>query len=184
MDVTREVTRLLLSHPAVRTVELVGSRASGEAEPLSDWDFAVEVDNFEKEKSELPGLLTPLRPVAPHWDPLTHIWDYIFMLSGGTIVNLLFVKERHQFELPWATNACSLRAIDEHFWDWSFWLASKWIKGQKELVSRELEWMYWFLLGPLGVEQVPRTLDEAWSSYLAARSCQETPLWCASRPYF
>ena len=36
--------------------------------------------------------------------------------------------------------------------------------------------MYWFLLGPLGVEQVARTLHEAWSSYLAVRSRQEAHL--------
>ena len=93
-SVPAAITRALTAHNAVTSVTLTGSRARGDPGPLSDWDFAVAVDDFEAFRADLPRLLAPLDPIRPHWDPLSRIWNLIFMLRGGAVVNLLFTGYR------------------------------------------------------------------------------------------
>jgi predicted nucleotidyltransferase len=52
-DLEEPIVSLLGRHRAVRSVELVGSRARGRGTERSDWDFRVESDNFDALASEL-----------------------------------------------------------------------------------------------------------------------------------
>ena len=54
----------------VSEVRPVGSRARGDPTPLSDWDYEVDVTDFEAVAAELPGAVAPLGPLAVFWDPL------------------------------------------------------------------------------------------------------------------
>jgi hypothetical protein len=167
----------LLAHPQVTAVTLIGSRAEGTATDLSDWDFSVEVDDFRAVREALPKLLARLEPLAQQWDPLSEHWCYMLILAGPTKIDLLFLAEPHQLELPWVVTAETLEAVDRHFWDWFLWLGSKDRAGKTELVSGELEKLWRHLLSPLGVEQPqPPTLEAALSSYLQARQAAEAEL--------
>ena len=157
-------------------VTLVGSRAEGTATEYSDWDFAVEVDDFRVVDEALPSLLAPLEPLAQQWDPLSEHWCCMLMLAGPTKVDLLFLAEPHQLEPSWVVTAETLEPIDRHFWDWVLWLRSKEASGKSELVSAELDKMWRHLLGPLGIEKPPATLDTALRSYLEARHAAEAEL--------
>jgi predicted nucleotidyltransferase len=160
------------AHPHVRRVGLAGSRARGEATELSDWDFEVEVDDFPAVAADLPGLVTPFEPLAQQWDRLSDHCCYMLMLRGPTKVDLLF-GEPHKHEPPWRVSRETLEAIDRHFWDWALWLASKARADRLQLVQRELEKMHDHLLGPMGVENPPRSLTAAVETYVAAREQHE-----------
>jgi hypothetical protein len=73
-------------------------------------------------------------------------------------------------------NAATLAAIDDHFWDWMLWLASKRLAGRNELVTAELGKLHAHLLAPLGVAAIPDSLDEAVAGYEAARDGWEKRL--------
>ena len=169
-SVPAAITRALTAHDAVTSVTLTGSRSRGDPGPLSDWDFAVAVDDFESLRADLPRLLSPLDPIRPHWDPLSRIWNLIFMLRGGAVVNLLFTGVPHVAGPSWEPSAETLQDIDTHFWDWSFWLAGKRLKGEHSLVASELPKMFAFLLSPMGCHAPPATLEEAWAAYTVTRA--------------
>jgi hypothetical protein len=160
----------------VTGVRLIGSRAEGTVTDYSDWDFAVEVDDFRAVREALPSLLASLEPLAQQWDRLSEHWCFMLMLAGPTKIDLLFLDEPHRLEPPWVVSAETLEAIDRHFWDWFLWLASKEAAGKSKLVSAELEKLWRHLLRPLGVGQPPSTLDKALSSYLRARQAAEAEL--------
>ena len=63
-DVAASVRAVLMAHPHIKDVELVGSRAADTPVPLSDWDFTVETDDFGAVASDLPGL-TQRRSLEP-----------------------------------------------------------------------------------------------------------------------
>jgi hypothetical protein len=77
---------------------------------------------------------------------------------------------------PWKVSADTLRGIDDHFWDWTIWLASKDRAGKREMVEEELRKMHEHLLGALGVERVPSTIADAVAVYTAARAEAEKRL--------
>jgi hypothetical protein len=160
----------------VTGVRLIGSRAEGTATDYSDWDFAVEVDDFCAVSEALPSLFARLEPLAQQWDPLSEHWCYMLMLAGPTKVDLLFLDEPHRLEPPWVVSAETLEAIDRHFWDWFLWLGSKEAAGKSELVSAELDKLWRHVLRPLGVDRPPSTLDAAMNSYLRARHDAEAGL--------
>ncbi len=62
-----DVITVLSSDTGIAAVELTGSRASGQATALSDWDFAVTTSRFGDVRGRLPGTVRPLRPVAAQW---------------------------------------------------------------------------------------------------------------------
>ncbi len=173
MDFGTRVPELLRKHPSVRRVELVGSRAAGTATPLSDWDFAVETSDLDTLARALPELVAPLEPLAQQWDPLGQHPTYMLMLRGPTKIDFIFSGEPMEERPPWQVSADTLAALDAHFWDWILWLAAKRARGRAELVSTELEKMHGFLLGPLGVEAVPATIEDAVDEYLAALDVAE-----------
>ena len=167
------ITESLQVHRSVEAVTLAGSRARGEAGPLSDWDFEVQTANFPSVAGALPGLVTPLVPLAQQWDRLSDHACYMLMLRGAVKVDLIF-DEPHALERPWVVSAETLTGIDEHFWDWTIWLASKDSAGKQSLVGTELQKMHEHLLGPLGVVSTPASIENAVAAYLPTlRSAEE-----------
>jgi hypothetical protein len=167
-----DVRDLVARHEAVDEVTLVGSRARGAEGPLSDWDFIVVGPDLRRIVAELPAVVDRLRPLAAQWDRLGDTWCFMLMLPGPAKVDLLIDLE-HGREPPWTVDASTLRAIDQHFWDWLLWLASKDLMGRTELVSSELAKMSAHLLRPMGEEDVPIDVATAFTAYLRARARNE-----------
>lgn len=174
----RRVVAALSRHPLVRSVRLVGSRAEGRAKEWSDWDFAVDVDDFDAVAQDLPALCAPLQPVAQQWDPLSPEYCWMLMLPGPTKVDLVFLDRPHPLERPWQPARDSLVDIDRHFWDWALWLRSKERSGKTDLVTAELEKLTQHLLAPLGVEATPASVAEAVAVYRGARARAERRFAC------
>ncbi|MGH2554780.1 MAG: hypothetical protein ACRDHO_03570 [Actinomycetota bacterium] len=173
-DIAASVRVVLLTHPHIREVQLVGSRAAGTPVPLSDWDFTVDADDFGVAAADLPELASSLEPLAQQWDRLSPHYCYMLMLRGPAKVDLLFLDQPHQPEPPWVASPDTIVGMDLHFWDWILWLAAKEQARKDSLVRGELEKLGQHLLGPMGVEESPRSLDMAVGSYRAARDRLET----------
>jgi hypothetical protein len=172
-DLAASVKAALLPHPHVRTVELVGSRATGSPTRLSDWDFEVMTDGFDAVALELPAMVAELEPLAQQWDRISEYPCYMLMLIGPVKVDLIFPGEPYESLPPWTVSAETLEGIDRHFWDWILWLASKREKGRDQVVRRELAKMSVHLLRPLGVDRVPGSIEDALDSYRFARDERE-----------
>ena len=172
-DLAGRVERVLLRHPKIRGVRLVGSRARGTPSTLSDWDFVVETDAFDAVARDLPDAVSELGPIAQQWDRISEYPCYMLMLPGPVKVDLIFPDEPYASLPPWTVSAETLDGIDQHAWDWLLWLASKRERGADDLVRRELGKMFDHLLGPLGVDDPPRTLAQAAGEYRRARDRRE-----------
>jgi hypothetical protein len=172
-DIVAAVEAALLPHPAVQAVELVGSRATGTPTPLSDWDFVVGTDRFDEVARALPALVAELEPLGQQWDRISAYPCYMLLLAGPVKVDLIFPDEPYESLPPWSVSAETLDGIDQHFWDWILWLASKGEKREDELVRRELVKLRDHLLGPLGVDRVPGSIGAAVERYRAARDERE-----------
>jgi len=159
---------VLACDAGIHRVDLTGSRARGTATALSDWDFLVTAADFGAVRDALPSLTAPLRPVVAQWDRLSRHWCYMMILAGPAKVDLIF-DQPHPIEPPWLVTAATLAAIDDHFWDWALWLASKHLAGRNDVVTAELGKLHAHLLAPLGVAAIPDSLDEAVAGYEAAR---------------
>jgi hypothetical protein len=175
-DIAASIESVLLPHPAIRGVELVGSRADGSPTPLSDWDFVVVTDRFDDVARALPELVTPLDPLAQQWDRISDYPCYMLLLSGPVKVDLIFPGEPYESLPPWTVTAETLDGIDQHVWDWILWLASKRERREDELVQRELVKMRDHLLGPLGIDGVPASIEAAVERYRSARDEWEREL--------
>jgi hypothetical protein len=169
-DVASAVRTTLLAHPAVRAVRPIGSRAEGRAHDLSDWDFAVETDDFETVARDLPRLVGSLHPLAEQWDRYNTHACYMLMLHGPTKVDLLFLDQPREWEGPWQVSRDTLEAIDHHFWDWSLWLEQKRRGRRDELVVAQLALMHELLLEPMGVSDRPGSVADAVTAYIGARA--------------
>jgi hypothetical protein len=172
-DVVAAVEAALLPHPAVRAVEPVGSRAGGSPTPLSDWDFVVVTERFDEVARALPALVAALEPLGQQWDRISAYPCYMLLLAGPVKVDLIFPDEPFESRPPWTVSAETLDGIDQHFWDWILWLASKREKREDELVRRELIKLRDHLLGPLGEDRVPGSIGAAVERYRAARDERE-----------
>jgi predicted nucleotidyltransferase len=86
VDLAHAAAWLVSSHPAVRRVDLAGSRSRGTHEELSDWDFAVTTSDFAAVARDLPELIAPLHPLGQQWEPLGHFPVYQALLPGPTKV--------------------------------------------------------------------------------------------------
>ena len=180
LDVEETVREILLDHPSVIAVWLVGSRKTGRTTSLSDLDLQVDVelDGFERFRRDLPDLVDVLEPLGKMWDPLGDHWNYMLMLSGPLKVDLII--DIPQVESPpWQVSSETLPTIEHHFWDWTLWLGSKQLHSQIGLVHSELGKMHEHLLKPLGVASSPTSLAEAVESYTAARNQAEQHLGMA-----
>jgi Nucleotidyltransferase domain len=166
----------------VRGIQLVGSRATGQARPDSDWDFLVETRDFGAVAAALPELVAPLEPLAAQWDRLSDEQCWMLILREPVKVDLIFPGEPHVHEPPWVPSAENLEAIDAHLWDWLLWLRGKERSGNDEVVSAELEKLFIHLLRPLGVERVPSSVADAVELYRPARDAAAARLGCTISP--
>jgi Nucleotidyltransferase domain len=169
LDVVAAVREALSSHAAVRSVGLVGSRGEGRGHELSDWDFAVVTDDFERVARDLPALVSRLRPLAEQWDPYSSYECYMLMLRGPLKIDLIFADEKREWSGPWAVSESTLEAIDRHFWDWILWLEQKRRGGRDEVFETGLAQMHELLLSPMGVTRPPGSIAAAVKAYLDAR---------------
>lgn len=152
----------------VRRVALTGSRAADDPTPLSDWDFDVEISD-EGVLDALEDALRPLPTLALFWDPLSGRANLIALLDGPIKVDVIVPDARNPNAIAgWTVTAQSLPRIDEHFWDWTLWLAAKRLRGNTQLVEAQLQRMWNVLLAPLGATEPPPTISDAIESYTAA----------------
>jgi hypothetical protein len=173
-EIARAVPSALERHPAIREVVLVGSRAEGRAHDISDWDFAVETDDFASVARELPRLVARLDPIAEQWDPYATHACYMLMLRGPAKVDLLFPDEKREWSPPWVASRETLEAMDHHFWDWILWLEQKRTGGHADVLAQGLEHMHACLLRSLGVAAEPRSIAEATALFVEARGRLES----------
>jgi hypothetical protein len=153
----------------VTRVDLAGSRSRNAHQELSDWDFAVETSDFGSVARDLPTLVEPLEPLAAQWEPLGHFPVYMLLLRGPTKVEYLFLDHRQEARPPVEPSPEGLPAIDAHFWDWLWWLATKASVGRHELVEQHLPRLYRHLLEPMGADSVPDSIEAAIRDFLIRR---------------
>jgi len=100
----------------------------------------------------------------------------MLMLKGPVKVDLIFPGVPHRPEPPWEVSPNALDGIDQHFWDWVLWMTAKQRAGKSDLVRREVQAMSVHLLGPMGVDRPPGSIDAAILEYVAARDRLESSL--------
>ena len=172
-DLISRAMALVAAHPAVDGVELAGSRSRDTHEELSDWDFAVTTSDFDAVAADMPGLVAPLAPLGEQWEPMGHFPVYQVLLPGPAKVEYLFLDYSQQAAPPLTPSPTTLRAIDNHFWDWIWWIATKANIGRDDLVAEHLRQLYEHLLRPMGVETAPETIDAAIEEFLQRRDALE-----------
>jgi predicted nucleotidyltransferase len=174
--IAKAVEDAISVHAHVLAVELVGSRARGSAAPLSDWDFAIRVDDVSSVAADLPKLVSGLEPLSEQWDRLgpAGYRCFMLMLAGPAKVDLIFPGEPHRPEPPWHVTSDTLEGMDRHFWDWILWMAAKDQAGRHELVHEELEKMRVHLLEPMGVRRTPGSIRGAVDAYVGSRAIWES----------
>ena len=74
---------------------------------------------------DLPSLVAPLHPFAEQWEPLGHFPVYQVMIRGRTKVEYLFLEQFQRPTPPLNPGKDTLGAINTHFWDWIWWLATE-----------------------------------------------------------
>jgi hypothetical protein len=163
----RAIREALARCEAVTSVALGGSRARGAATALSDWDLYLAGDPGGMIE-EIPPLVASVGPLAAFWEPLAEAAGSMVVMSGPTKIDLFPMGATRTIQPPWVASADTIAAMDAHFWDWTLWLGGKALRGERQLVSDELDTMHWFLLAPLGVGTAPKSLDEAVAAYRAA----------------
>jgi hypothetical protein len=168
-DLVGLAVALVAKHPAVTQVELAGSRSRGTQEDLSDWDFSVRTSDFAAVARDMPSLVAALDPLGEQWEPLGHFPVYQVLLRGPMKVEYLFLEHVQDAKPPLSPGKDTLLAINTHFWDWVWWLATKAAAGHKELVARHLPQLHRHLLRPIGVDAVPETIDAAIELFLRRR---------------
>jgi hypothetical protein len=166
----------LTPHPAIHNVRLVGSRERAEEGPLSDWDFAVDAADPRAAAAAVPQLVESLEPLAAQWDRLAESSCFMLMLPGPAKVDLL-LDLPHSPEPPWFVDATTLPAIDQHFWDWLLWIASKDVQDRSSVVHAELVKMGHHLLRPMGEAAIPEDVESAGKQYRRARADHEKEGW-------
>jgi hypothetical protein len=172
-DIVAVAIALVDEHPAVTAVAFAGSRSRGTHHELSDWDFAVTTPDFPAVASDMPALVAPLEPLSEQWEPMGHFPVYQVLLRGPTKVEYLFLDETQEAMPAPVPGPETLRAINTHFWDWTWWIATKAAAGRDDLVREHLTQLHGHLLRPLGVEAVPRDIDESIRVFVARRDALE-----------
>jgi hypothetical protein len=167
---------LLAGHPAVKSVEFAGSRSRGTHEQLSDWDFAVETSDFDALARDLPALVAPLDPLGQQWEPMGHFPVYQVFLRGPTKIEYLFLDRTQDPLPPQEPSSETLPAINTHFWDWIWWLATKASIGRSDLVAEHMPQLYTQLLRPMGISAVPESIESAVEVFVARRNALEEEL--------
>jgi hypothetical protein len=172
-DLVGVAIALVAKHPAVTGVELAGSRSRGTHDELSDWDFAVHTSDFAAVARDMAALVAPLDPLGEQWEPMGHFPVYQVLLRGPTKVEYLFLEQSQDAMPPVSPSHETLVAIDTHFWDWIWWLATKASVGRHDLVAEHLPQLHRHLLRPMGVDAVPEDIDAAIQAFVARRRALE-----------
>ena len=159
----------VLAHPAVTRVELAGSRSRGTHAELSDWDFAVATGDFAAVAREMPDLVAGLEPLGEQWEPVGHFPVYQVLLRGPVKVEYLFLDEVQDPFPPLVPGPDTIVAIDNHFWDWTWWIATKASIGRDDLVAEHLPQLWERLLRPLGARVIPRDVNAAIRAFVPRR---------------
>lgn len=168
-DLASTAIRLVSDHPAVRHVELAGSRSRGTHEELSDWDFAVTTSDFAAVARDLPALIAPLRPLGQQWEPLGHFPVYQVLVAGPTKIEYLFLDHSQEAMPARTPGPTTLDAINTHFWDWIWWIATKASIGRTDLVAEHLSQLSAYLLRPIGVTDTPADIQTAIAAFVGRR---------------
>jgi hypothetical protein len=168
-DLARIAIDLVSNHPAVRRVELAGSRSRGTHEELSDWDFAVTTFDFAGFARDLPALIAPLHPLGQQWEPLGHFPVYQVLRPGPTEVEYLFLDHSQEAMPPREPGPGTLDAINTHFWDWIWWIATKASIGRNALVADHLAQLFGHVLRPIGVIQRPADIELTIDAFVSRR---------------
>jgi hypothetical protein len=147
--------------------EPAGSRSRGTHDELSDWDVALRTSDFDSLARDLPVAVAPLEPLGAQWEPLGHFPVYALMLRGPTVVEYLFLDRSQTKKTPVQPGAETLPAIHAHFWAWIWWLATKSSVGRD--VSDHWPKLYGHMLGPLGADRMPESIETATRAFLACR---------------
>jgi hypothetical protein len=153
----------------VASVQLAGSRSRGTHEPYSDWDFAVETDDFAAVAQDMPALVMPLAPLGEQWEPLGDFPVYQVLMRGPTKVEYLFLDQSQTARPPLLPAADALPAINTHFWDWIWWLATKASTGHDDLVAEHLPQLHEHLLRPMGIDDAPASIHAAIDAFRPRR---------------
>jgi hypothetical protein len=172
-DLVADAIRLVAAHPAVTGAEFAGSRSRGEHHDLSDWDVAVQTSDFAEVARDMPAIVAPLEPIGEQWEPMGHFPVYQVMLRGPTKLEYLFLDESQEAAPPPVPGPDTLAAINNHFWDWTWWLITKDAAGRHDLAAEHMSQMHAHLLRPLGIEAVPDGIDDAIAAFVARRDALE-----------
>lgn len=175
-DLVDTAIEVVAEHPAVRSVELAGSRSRGTHEELSDWDFAVDTPDFEAVARDLPALVAPLEPLGQQWEPMGHFPVYQVLLRGPTKIEYLFLDHEQEPFPALDPGRETLAAIDNHFWDWIWWLTTKAAIGRDDLVAEHLPQLHAHLLQPMGETAAPQSIEAAIDAFVARRDALEREL--------
>ncbi len=168
-DLVQRAIAAVARHPAVAGVELAGSRSRETHAELSDWDLAVDTDDFDAVAGAMPELVAPLRPLAAQWEPLGHFPVYMVILRGPVKVEYLFLEHSQPARAPVEPGPGTLAAIDAHFWDWIWWIATKASIGRDDLTREHWPQLHRHLLAPMGAPAAPDGIEAAVRIYLARR---------------
>jgi predicted nucleotidyltransferase len=168
-DLVAAAKAVVAGHPAVTGIELAGSRSRGTHHELSDWDLAIETTDFAAVARDLPALVAPLEPLSGQWEPLGHFPVYQVLLRGPTKIEYLFLDRAQEPTPPVTPGRDTLAAINVHFWDWIWWIATKAAAGRRDLVAEHLPQLHGHLLRPLGIDAAPETVDDAIRAFVARR---------------
>jgi hypothetical protein len=114
------------------------------------------------------------RSRGEQWEPMCHFPVYQILMRGPTKVEYLFLDHSQDAAKPVSPGPSTLVAIDTHFWDWIWWIATKASVGRDDLVAEHLPQLYNHLLRPMGVEDEPTTIDAAIHAYRAGRDQLES----------
>src|SRR5215217_5980069 len=168
-DLMTLAVSLVAKHPAVDGVELAGSRSRGTHEELSDWDFAVTTSDFAAVARDLPALLAPLHPLGQQWEPRGHFPVYQLLLPGPTKIEYLFLDHSQQAMPAPTPGPATLEAINTHFWDWIWWIATKASIARTELAEVHLRQLFGYLLRPIGLLEPPADIQAAIERFVDRR---------------
>ncbi len=175
-DVIVRAKAAVAGHPAVIGVEFAGRARLARTRSTPTWDFAVQTDDFDALARDLPALVETLDPLAAQWEPLGDFPVYMVLVPGPTKIEYLFLDRSQAARPPVTPGADTLVAIDAHFWDWVWWLATKASVGRSDLVAGHMPRIHAHILGPIGADAVPADLGAAIAEYLSRRAGARGPI--------
>ena len=84
---------------------------------------------------------------------------YQVLLPGPTKVEYLFLDHSQRATPVLEPGPATLGAINTHFWDWIWWIATKASIGRNDLVAEHLPQLFDRLLCPIGVTEPPTDIE-------------------------